>query len=594
VNLWRNVKMVRVESKLQQIIIATVLFAVTVAVFWPARQFDFLLYDDTIYVKLNPHVHQGLTWETVKWAFTSNDCTNWHPLTWLSHLLDWELFANNAGKHHVTSLLLHALSGALLFFALKALTGMVWRSAFVAAVFALHPLRVESVAWISERKDVLSGLFFMLTLWAYARFANYDLQWTREKNASLKGKRRLLYLLTITSFALGLMAKPMLVTLPFVMLLLDYWPLKRVPPFSVAIVRRLLVEKIPFFALTAVSCALTVWAQGSGGAISSLEKMPLSARIPNSIMGYFHYLTSFVWPKDLASPYPYPGFWPASKVLPAVALLLALLVVAFILRRKHPAALVGYFWFLGMLIPVIGLVQVGAQAYADRYTYLPLIGLAIAVAWVIPEILARQKIPRFVFAIASVAILLGCIVATTKYLPVWRNTETLFTHTLQHTKNNAFAHNNLGTHFVENGRFQEAIIHANEALRIVPTYQEPHTTLAFGYGMSQRLDEALPAYERALKFEPKNAQLHNGYGAALAQKGRLEEARAAFSRAVEVNPNFAEARHNLGRSLLDLGRAAEAIPHLQEAIRLKPDYATAQKSLALALERAGTPNGDKR
>lgn len=523
-------------------------------------------------------------------------------------MLDWQLFGNDAGKHHLTNLVLHIANSLLLFAGLKKLTAATWRSAFVAALFALHPSHVESVAWVAERKDVLCALFFMLTLLAYAKYAGAGEALRpkgdrRESDNIGRRKSPIAYGFALLFFALGLMAKPMLVTLPFVLLLLDLWPLRRVSGLKFFDLQAtpprqdqkagsanwpfLLLEKIPFLVLSAISSKLTVWAQGSAGAIASLNKMPLGSRIANAMVSYGHYLETFFWPKDLASPYPYPGFWPASRVSLVVIVLVTLLFLAAWIFRRQPFVLVGYLWFLGMLVPVIGFVQVGAQAYADRYSYLPTIGLSIAVTWATAEILRKMSARPIILAIGIPTIVIACAASTSANVQQWKNTGTLFTNAIAKTKNNAFAHNNLGVYLLERGQYAEAVQHAQSALEIVPSYPDPHSTLAFGYYMLNQMNKALPEYEKALQFETNNARLYNGYGAALGTVGKLPEACDIFKKSIALNPEQPEAHHNLAFTLVKIGKNEEAISHYQEAVRLDPNYAMAYYNMGNAYLRLG-------
>ena len=553
-------------------IIGLILAGVIAVVYWPVRQFEFLIYDDTVYVSLNPHVQQGLNWASFCWAFQTTDCSNWHPLTWLTHLLDWQLFQADAGKHHLTNLAFHIANSVLLFAVWRRMTGAVWRSAFVAALFALHPLRVESVAWIAERKDVLSTFFFMLTLWFYAGYAKIR-----------PAKFSAPYWLALFCFILGLMSKPMLVTLPFVLLLLDYWPLNRLT-FDFPTAKKLLVEKIPFFILTVAGCIVTVWAQKIGGAVTSLQKLPWGARISNAFLAYIHYLRTFFWPKDLAAPYPHPGYSPVWIVASAAVFLVGVSVLAVVVRKKQRWLMPGWFWFLGMMVPVIGLLQVGAQAYADRYTYVSMIGLTAAIAWGVPALLPNWLFRPQLLGIGAGAILLACFMATKQQVEYLRNTETLFTHALAVTKDNALAHNNLGAYLLEHKRYAEAIEHCEEALRIVPTYPDPHATLAYSYGQSGHNKEAVREYPLALKYDPDNANLHNGYGAALAQERRFAEATEEFGAAAR-HSSLPEAQANWALACVQSGKFAEAVTHYEDAIKLRPNYASAYSGLGTAYMR---------
>jgi tetratricopeptide (TPR) repeat protein len=568
--------------------ICAILIGAIAAVYWPVHHFEFLLYDDTIYVSLNPRVHEGLGWKQLVWAFTTRDCNMWHPLTWLSHLLDWQLFGNNAGEHHTTPVLIHIGSSVALFFAWRRMTGRVWVSAFATAVFALHPLRVESVAWIAERKDVLTGFFAMLTLLAYAHYAT-----TPEKDSK---RRRKMYLLTIAAFICGLMCKPMQVTWPAALLLLDFWPLKR---FTISDLRftktfqKLLVEKIPFVLLAIAAIPVTIWAAREGaGSMTGLDKVPIDARIANAFVAHLHYLQSFVWPVNLAAQYPHPIHWETWRVVLAVSVFFGLTVFALVMYKRQPWWLTAWFWAVATSLPVIGLVQLGAHAYADRYTYIPLVAVPLVVAMTASVLL--KAVPKPALAVAGIAILLALTAATRSYLWTWQNTQTLFERSLAVTKRNAFAHNNLAAYLVEHGDFDGAIYHGNAALEIVPTYPDPHESLAFAYTQKGLDAQAIPEYEKALSYQGMhNAEttslLHNGFGTSLARTGRVQEASEHFRKCVELNPTLPEGHCNLGMSLSTLGRNAEAAEQFREALRLKPGYDTAQKMLDKTLARLAQP-----
>jgi len=445
------------------------LMILTFATFEQVRTYDFINYDDNRYITENQHVQSGLTLEGVTWAFTTTHAANWHPLTWLSHMLDCQLYGLNPSGHHLTNLVFHIASTLLLFLVLERMTGALWRSAFVAALFALHPLHVESVAWAAERKDVLSTFFWMLTMWTYVHYVERP------------GFNR--YLLVLLSFVLGLLSKPMLVTLPFVLLLVDYWPLGRfqfgrlsgdrrshTPKSSdtgdqKSIVLRLIREKVPFFVLCAISSILTIFAQQKIGALGSLESYTLGSRIANASVSYVRYIEKMVWPRHLAVLYPYQQMLPIWKVLGSGLLLVGVSVLVIRAVRKHPYLGVGWFWYLGTLIPVIGLVQVGKQAMADRYTYVPLIGLFVMIAWGVPDLLAGWRFRKVVLSISTGLLLSLLMIVTNLQVKHWQNDITLFEHTLAATSNNFIIHYNLGVAFDRQGKTQEAIAHFAEALR---------------------------------------------------------------------------------------------------------------------------------
>lgn len=454
-------------------LVCLLLIVATLAVFQQLPEYDFVNIDDYYYVTENVHVTRGLTREGIIWAFTTLHANNWHPLTWLSHMLDCQLFGLKPGMHHLTNLLLHMANSTLLLLVLKRMTGALWRSAFAAALFALHPLHVESVAWVAERKDVLSTLFWLLTVWGYAGYVEYP------------GRNR--YLLVLLFFALGLMAKPMLVTLPFILLLLDYWPLGRVKLWesreggSGGIQRssalHLVREKIPFFALTLASGIVTVVAQYKGGAVRSLNLLPLDVRIANALVSYVGYIGKMIWPQHLAIFYPHPGALPTWQVVGAGLLLLSLSIILLRAAGRFPYLGVGWLWYLGTLVPVIGLVQVGDQAMADRYTYVPLIGLFVLIAWGIPDLMARWRYRQIALTISAVIVVFCCTVSTWSHVKHWRNGTALFTHAVNVTADNALAHDGLGFALARQGRLDEAIAHYSEALRIKPGYAKARYNL---------------------------------------------------------------------------------------------------------------------
>jgi tetratricopeptide (TPR) repeat protein len=550
-------------------VIAALLVVVTLAVFGQVLGHEFVNYDDPRYVTNNPHVQEGFTWRSVQWAFTTRYANNWHPLTWFSHILDWQLFGRNPAGHHLTNLLLHLANTLLLFAVLRRMTGAVGPSGLVAALFAVHPLHVESVAWVAERKDVLSTFFWMLTLLAYARYA--------ERRTAGR------YLLTLLLFALGLMTKPMLVTLPCVMLLLDYWPLRRLElPAGGAGSRvvRLLVEKLPFFALSAASSAVTVWAQNVGGTVMPTEVLPVPLRAANAVVACARYIQNTIWPADLAVFYPHPGVWPAWEVAAAAALVGGSTILACWLWRRRPYWIVGWLWYLGTLVPVIGLVQVGGQALADRYTYVPLIGLFLVAAWGGVELASQRRAHPAVGWAVAVVIVLACAVVSWFQTRLWRDSIALFEHAVRVTENNHVAHNNLAIALAERGRIEDATIHLLEVVRIRPRFASAHNNLGLALAAQNRTAEAAAHFARAVEINPGFAEAHNNLGCALAGLGRAELAIPHFERAISLAPSFADAHYNLAAALLERGEADRAENHLREALRLRPGYAQAAQKLS--------------
>jgi Flp pilus assembly protein TadD len=572
------------------------LLLAVVLVFGQTVGFDFVNFDDNYYVYDNPHLAPSLSGQDVLWAFTATDAGNWHPLTWLSYMLDYQLYGPKPWGYHLTNVLLHAATAITLFLVLRRMTGDFWPSAFVAAVFAVHPLRAESVAWVSERKDVLSGLFFMLTLAAYVGYVRRPFSLAR-------------YSLVAVLFALGLMAKPILVTLPFVLLLLDYWPLGRIAlpiagnlaggwggsctatpgatgQLSPQQMGRLLVEKLPLLALSGASCVATSVAQE--GALVRLDFLPLGVRAANALISYVTYVGQFFYPLGLAVFYPHHGDKLAGwAIVGALLLLSGICVAAVVWRRRCPYVFVGWYWYVGMLVPVIGLVQVGLQAMADRYTYLPQIGLAVALAWGAKRAFAswphRGRLLGGASALGLVA-LMGCAFHQTSF---WRNSETLWNRATESTRDNAVAYANLGADLTEQGRTAEAIVQIEKALAIQPDYADAHNNLGMALAHCQRVDEAITQYRKALELNPDFADAHNNLGNTLARNGRLDEAIIHLRRALELKPDFAKVHNNLGSALHAMGRDAEAIVHLRTATELNPGVAECHYNLANALAKLG-------
>jgi tetratricopeptide (TPR) repeat protein len=557
--------------------ICVLLVMLVLAVFGQTVGDGFVNFDDDQYVFQNAIVSKGLSPDGIEWAFTHVHSNNWHPLTTLLHMLDCQVYGLWAGGHHLTNVILHAAGAVLLFFVLMEMTGALWRSGFVAAVFAIHPLRVESVAWVSELKDVLSGVFFMLTLWAYARYA---------RRPGSRGR----YAMVMLWLALGLMSKPMLVTVPFVLLLLDYWPLGRFENRSQ--LPALLREKIPLFALSALSCVATVIAQKQ--TIQTIQSFPLSLRVGNALVAYVVYLEKLIWPSQLAVLYPFlKDGWPAWEVFDAILLLAGLTVGAWLLRRKEPSLLVGWLWYLGMLAPVIGILQVGDQAYADRYTYLPQIGLCLAGTWMAAD-WAGQRLGRQM-ALGAVALAILCVlpVVAFRQTTYWHDDETLWTHALECTRGNFTAHNDLGNDLLQQGRTEEAIAQYREALEIDPAVSEAHNDLGFALFRQGRTEEAVAEYRAALQINPAYAQAQINLGNGLLRQGRIEEGIAAIGKALELEPGNAAIETNLAWMLattpqMSLRDGARAVQLAAEACESSGgNNPTILRALAAAYAQAG-------
>jgi tetratricopeptide (TPR) repeat protein len=579
----------RKDSRRPVIGVCVFLVAITFAVFGQTLRHEFVNYDDGMYVYENPVVTRGLTLKGIEWVFTHIVLSNWHPVTMMSHMLDCQLYGLNAGGHHLTNVLLHTGSVLLLFLVLRRLTGFLWRSAFVTAVFAIHPLHVESVAWVAERKDVLSGLFFLLTVWAYARYV--EKQSRVEGRASSAGGGSLAldprrwtldYCLVLLFFALGLMSKPMVVTLPFVLLLLDYWPLNRLSGFTPKVLFRLVAEKIPLLALSGAACVATMVAQKE-----IIMPEPVALRIGNAVVSYVIYLRQMVWPTGLAVLYPYPRALPGWEIALTAGLLAAISAGVFLGRQRRPYLLMGWLWYLGMLVPAIGLVQSGLRAHADRYTYQPQIGLYFALTWWVADLSVGWRHRREVLGAGCLIILAALIFSACTQTMYWRNSESLWTHTLACTSDNDVAHNDLGYALFQKGRMDEAILHFQTALRIKPDYALACYNLGNALLQKGRRDEAMIRFQEALQIKPDYAEAHDNLGNLLLQNGRVDEAMVHYQKALQIKPDSAEAHNNLGNALFQKGRVDEAIAQCLAALQIKPDYADAHDNLGNLLLQKG-------
>jgi len=552
----------------------------------------FVNYDDDSNVSNNAMVAKGLTLPGIVWSFTHAQAAFWSPLTTLSHMLDCQLYGLNAGGHHLTNVLLHGASVILLFLVLRRMTGCFWRAAFVAAVFAIHPLRVESVAWVSERKDVLSGLFFMLTLWAYWRFTKKSD--VRSSGFSASGY----YWLALVFFALGLMSKSMLVTLPFVLLLLDYWPLERFVPGALnpdkdgvgnfwSSFWPLLREKIPFGVLAAASCAVTFIAQENSGAVVGLEKISLPLRLANGMVAYLTYITQMLWPKNLSVFYPHLARLPAEETAAAGLLLLIVTLVAASFGRRRTYLLVGWLWFLGMLVPVIGIVQVRFQAHADRYTYLPQIGLYLMITWEVGDWVVSHPRWRRLAGMAALMLVGTLAVCAWRQTAYWHDDKLLWNHAVACTKGNAFAHYHLGNDYMSQGQLEEAAAHFQKAIEIVPEYVEARHNLAVVLASQGQVAAAIDQYEQVLQLSPGHDQALNNLGTLLAKEGLTDKAAEHFRQAIQLRPDDSQAYYNLANVLVASGRLDAAVKLYQQVIQMKPDDAEAHNNLGAVLARQG-------
>ncbi len=545
----------------QTLLICIFLTVATLTVYWQVGNCEFNNYDDEDYVTKNIHVQDGITLEGIRWAFTTGHTGNWLPLTWISHMLDVQFFGLQPRWHHLTNLLFHLANTLLLFFVLHRMTKALWKSAFVAALFALHPLHVESVAWVAERKDVLSAFFWMLAIAAYCSYVE-------RPNVQR-------YLSVVVIFVLGLMAKPMLVTLPFVLLLLDYWPLQRFRQW--ALIRPLLWEKIPLFVLTVLSCIVTYMAQQKEGAVASFEAITLKVRIENAFVSYITYIGKMIWPNDLAVLYPYPIVLPTVQVVGAAFLLTAITITVIGMAKKVPYAAVGWLWYVGTLVPVIGIVQVGLQSRADRYTYLPLIGLFIMAAWGVPELLKERRYRNQALIAASTVVLLCLSFVAWKQVGYWRNSITLFEQAVKVTENNYTAYYNLGDAYAVLGNYQQAIGDYDKVLLINPKFREAYNNRGNAFAGLGNYQQAIGDYDKALSLNPKHETAYNNRGNAYYLLGSYQQAIGDYDKAIGLNPNYAEAYSNRGYAYSNLGITGQAIEDLKTAARL--GYEKAQQTL---------------
>ena len=586
-------------------VICVALVALAMITFRGVLDAEFISYDDQGYVVANPNIQQGINSHSLAWAFRSFDASNWHPLTWISHMVDWELYGFGATGHHLTNLLLHGANGVLLFLFLRLATGGRWRSAFVAALFLCHPLHVESVAWVAERKDVLSTFFGLSAMIFYVRYT--------------QGKRRSQFFFSLVCFALSLMAKGMFVTLPFLLLLLDFWPLQRT--FAQKNWRRLFLEKLPFVLLSVGCSFLTLLAQRSE--VANLYALPFGARFANAAVVYVLYLVKTAWPEKLAVFYPYSGHWPTLVVLGALLLVTIISVIAIAKRRTTPWFGVGWFWYLGTLVPVIGVIQVGFQSMADRYTYFPLVGIFMVVAWSIPDRWLAQKQARVVVgASASVIVLVAASLAFVQ-VGYWKNSELLFQHALKVTSKNYIAMNNYGTSLAQKGKLDEAVSYFRESIKIQPgnanahfnlggalyqqgklqeaeeafrgalkyqpTYTPARVWLGIVYSDQKRFSEAKQELQTALQKEPGNVQALINLGAVFESEGQTEQALLHYGKAISVSPQNPQAHFRAGKLLLQLNQTNEAAQELQIAAQLNPQDVASMYQLGLVAVKLNRP-----
>jgi protein O-mannosyl-transferase len=596
---------IKAAAPLATWLLAVMLVLVTLAVYWPATRCGFVNLDDGVNVAANVHVQQGLTWESIKWALFHPLNGGWLPLTVWSHMLVYQVCGSAPGGHHLVNVLLHALNVALVFALLQQMTGARWRSLLVAACFAVHPLRVEAVVWVTERREVLCVFFGLLSLMAYVGYAQRRMQNAECRMQKPEGSVQaaglgsafdvgcsmldvripssIFYLLSLFFLALGLMSKPTLVTWPFVMLLLDYWPLRRMPNaecrmpnaaastpphvsrftfhasrFTFHVPRPLLFEKIPFFVLAALESVVTIVVQKHGGGLAAGESLPLSARLANALISCGRYLGKLLWPTDLAVYYPHPGHWPLGQVLLAGGLILGISLLVWAQRRRFPFLLMGWLWYCGTLVPLSQVIQTGGHAMADRWTYLPTLGMLILVVWGGCDLTRGWRYQVVAWSAAGGAAIFLCLALTRQQIGYWKDGETLFRHTLAVTQNNAVAHDALGVALNNQGQIDEAICQFQEAVRLNPAYANAHYNLGVAFFQRGRIDEAIRQFQEALRLVPDHPQAHNNLGAALGRQGQTDEAIRQFQEALRLQPDNAEARKNL--NLLLANKAAASPP----------------------------------
>lgn len=571
----------------KEVLASLALGFIVLACYWPAGQYGFVNYDDPLYITENPYVQRGVTLEGISWAFKDMQSSNWHPLTWLSHMLDWELFGSNAGGHHWVNVILHLFNVLLLFYLLRGLTGALWRSACVALFFAIHPMNVESVAWVAERKNLLSTALGLITLLFYGTYVRKpEWKW---------------YLAMCVTFALCLMAKPMLVTMPFLLLLLDYWPCRRLglhkhdpasPATESVPVARLLLEKVPLIIISAASIIMTIWAAAAGGALKSLDHFPLSVRVANSLNAYAGYIGKLFWPRDLAVFYPHPGFLPTGETVAAGLLIGGLTLWIVAKRRGIPYLTVGGFWFLGTLVPVIGLVQVGMQAMADRYVYVPYIGLFIILVWGGMDVSKTAETAKGLLVFTAGLAVLFWGVTAHQQLRYWQSSRSLFTHALLVNPENAIAHNNLAHALFEEGNWDGAIAHYEQAIRIDPRYANAYNNLGAVLARQGRTAEAIVQYRNALDLNPGHAGANFHLGLAMESLGRFNEADHFYDMTLRMDPHHHLAKRQRGMMALRGGKYDQAVHFFQEVLREHSGDSPAKEALFRAV--AGRQAQEKR
>jgi len=538
------------------------------AVYWQTHAFEFIDYDDDLYVVENERVKSGLTLDNIQWAFFAKTAANWHPITLMSHMADVSLYGMWAGGHHITNVVFHVVNTLLLFYVMFIMTRKRWMSAVVAVLFGVHPLHLDSVAQIAERKDVLSTFFGMLALWGYARY--------------VESRRLINYMASLTFFLLGLMSKPMLVTLPFVLLLLDYWPLCRFGGAGFRLretVYRLVLEKAPFLALTLLSSIVTFIVQHHQGAVRSMVSYSLDARLANAMTSYMQYIVKTFFPVDLSFYYPHEGMPPAWEIVLAATALASVSIMAVRTAKTHPFFIVGWLWYLGTLVPVIGLVQVGSQSMADRYTYVPLIGIFIMMSWGALEVRKKGVTGKKALALlAGIAITLLMMIAW-RQAGYWKNSNALFERAIAVTENNTAAHLNLGYVLAEKGKQKEAISHYREVIKIAPDHLKAHNNLGLALAKVGRTEEAIFHFLYVLNRSPGKVDVINNMARAQVQNGTVHEAIKYFDRSLRLRPDQADIHNDIGVLLARVGREADAVVHFEKALQIQPDHVNARHNI---------------
>lgn len=548
--------MLNPKMKIGAILIGFVLVFSSLLIYWQTRSFEFINYDDDVYVSANQQVLNGLTYDGLTWAFTTNTSNHWHPLTWLSLMFTSELFGSRPGTFHMTNVFFHIANTLLLFWILKTITGNLWCSAFAASLFAVHPMHVESVAWISSQKDVISCFFLLLSLAAYSQY--------------VKHRTIFRYISVLVLFSLGLMSKPIVMTLPFLFLLLDFWPFERIKNFDKHLIFKLILEKLPFFILSAISSIVTFVVMKNGGMMIKSDRIPFSERILNVFVSYVIYIGKMFWPVNLAPFYPYNPKIESWQIFISALSLIIILVLVILYGRVYKFLPVGFLWFIGALIPVIGIIQVGAQAYADRYTYISYIGLFIIIAWLMPVVF-----PKLAFIMSSIMIISVIAFGAISYRQAsyWKNSLTLFSHTIEVTSNNWLAYNNISNAYADKGRYTDAVVACKKAIEIKPFYDTAFYNLGRNLSDLNRFAEAEEAYKQSININPANADAYLGLGYTYDNLGRHNEAIDAYKQCIKIKSTYAEAYYNLGYSYLILNDKKSALEQYNVLVSLKSQYA---------------------